>query len=94
MNESKFISYINLARKAGCVVYGLDNITQNKKICLILCSLEMSKGNREKLKSIANMKNIPIYEVENLSIIFGSGKTYAVGIKEPNLAHSIENILK
>lgn len=40
MKENKILTYINFARKAGVVVYGIDNIKATKKdiFCVIIDS--------------------------------------------------------
>lgn len=83
---------IGIARKAGFVIVGGENLTTyTKKLYLLL--LDKSAGNslRREINFLAQKRNIELVEIEGLSSLVGILNCKVLGIK--NKAFS-ENILK
>lgn len=85
----KLASYIGLAQRSGSVVYGIDRITENPRVCKILV---VDSAAQEKNKRKLNSLNVEVLEVENLSEYLHRENVAAVGITNPDLAQAIHNL--
>ena len=91
MDREKIKGYLGIARKAGYLIIGVDNLKNyNKKLYLILADYELSNTIN---KTLALFSNIHHEIVENLGELVSIEKCKIVGIKNHNLAEQIlENI--
>ena len=89
------IKYINLAKKAGAVIYGIDNIINNKNIILILLCPTASSNLVDKTLNFVNKKNIKLIKLQDsLDKILNTTNCKVIGITNKQLATQIENLLK
>ncbi len=49
LNKKKIETFINLSKKSGSCVFGVDNILKNKNIKLIIVSSDLSSNSKNKL---------------------------------------------
>ena len=93
MNRLKGL--ISIARKAGFVIIGKDNLTSyRKKLYLVL--LDKTAGNSllREMNFISENRNIPILEVENLAEVVGIENCKVIGLKNKAMSENIEKCLK
>ena len=93
---NKTLGLIGLSAKAGKIVFGTEaciEAMQNKKIKLLIVSIEASEKSKKNFKYYTEKYNIPIvfYEtIENLSKSIGKKNKVVIGIKDQNLANEIQ----
>lgn len=93
MNRLKGL--ISIARKAGFVIIGKDNLASyRKKLYLVL--LDKTAGNSllREVNFISENRNIPILEVENLAEVVGIENCKVIGLKNKAMSENIEKCLK
>lgn len=93
MNEIS--KYINLAKKAGAVIYGIDNIVKNKNVQLILLCPTSSQNLVSKAESFATRKNIKLIKLQNeLDSIINTTNCKVIGLTNLQLATQIGKIIE
>lgn len=93
MNEIS--KYINLAKKAGAVIYGIDNIVKNKNVQLILLCPTSSQNLVSKTESFATRKNIKLIKLQNeLDSIINTTNCKVIGLTNLQLATQIVKIIE
>lgn len=97
LNKADFLRHVGLARKAGKVVLGSDNVYEKMhsgSICLVLVSSEASDNTKKKLKNRAEYTKTEIYVLgvsqEELGKSVGTELASCVGITDNNF----KNLLK
>ncbi len=86
---------INLARKAGFLVIGQDNLLEyNKKLFLLVADKSAGKGLLREMQFLARKKEIPLLFVEELGALIGLENCKIVGIRNKDFAEKIENLIK
>lgn len=93
MDVNKIKGYLNIAQKAGYVIFGgetLENYT--KKLYLILFD---SNAQKSTLKIISKLKErqIKICEVDNLGELVNKSNCKVIGLKNKSLSDQIEALL-
>lgn len=92
---SDFVGLIGLARKAGYVIVGQENlIGYDKKLYLIL--LDKTAGNSllREVNFLSKKKNLEVVSIENLSEKIKIENCKVVGIKNKNFAEAIVKSVK
>lgn len=91
MNKADFLRHVGLARKAGKVVLGSDNVYEKMhtgSVCLVMVSSEASDNTKKKLKNRAEYTKMDIYVIdvsqEELGKSVGAELASCVGITDNN----------
>lgn len=93
MNKAKGL--INLARKAGYVIIGKENLVgYTKKLYLLIVDKSAGNSLLREMKHLSENRNLPILEVENLSDLVGIENCKAIGLKNKAMSESIEKCVK
>ena len=93
MDRSKIQTYLNLAQKAGYVIWGGETLENyNKKLYLVLFD---SSAQKNTMKIVAKLreKKLNVYEIENLGELLNKPNCKMVGIKNKSLSDQIEMLL-
>ena len=86
---------IGIARKAGYVVIGGENISSyTKKMYLLLLDLGAGNSLKREVNFAASKRNIPVLIVEKLGQMVGVEGCKAIGIKNKAFSDQIEKMLK
>lgn len=86
---------LSLARKAGYVVVGLENLmAYEKKLFLLLCDKSAGKSTQREMNFLANKRSLPLLFVENLAQIVAIENCKAVGIRNKNFSEMIAKEIK
>lgn len=98
MNQSeerrnKLKTYIGFAKKAGKIVYGVDQIVKIRRRYLILTDPALSANSQKKIAKHASETGSTILTADDLAELFGEN-VKAVAVKEEHLAEAIASILK
>lgn len=97
MDLNSIKKYINLCKKAGAVVYGIDNLKSSKKPVFVIFT-DITAGNSLKrtAKYLSENSNILNIELESNLIdnLFETTNCKAVGISNSNLADKIIELIK
>lgn len=92
---NKFEGLIGIARKAGFVIVGGDNLsTYTKKLYLLIIDKSAGVSLKRQMGFVAKDRQIPLYEIENLGSAVGISSCKAVGLKNKALSEQIEMCLK
>ena len=91
MDREKIKGYLGIARKAGYLIIGVDNLKKyNKKLYLLLADSDLSNTIN---KTIASKEDVRHEIIDNLGELMSIEKCKIVGIKNHNIAMQIiENI--
>jgi len=91
LNKADFLRHVGLARKAGKVVLGSDNVYEKMhtgSVCLVMVSSEASDNTKKKLKNRAEYTKTDIYVIdvsqEELGKSVGTELASCVGITDNN----------
>lgn len=83
---------ISIARKAGYVIIGQDNLKNyDKKLYLLLLDSSAGVSLTREMNFLARKHNIPLQKIDNLGELAGVENCKALGIKNKAFA---ENIIK
>lgn len=94
MNPEKIKTYIGFAVKSGKIIFGTDNLLEQRKHPkIILIDPTLSDNSREKLIRHAERKGI-FTAVTTLDEYLPGRNCKAVGITETNLAEAVKKELK
>ena len=86
---------INIAKKAGFVIIGGENLSNyTKKLYLLILDNTAGNSLRREMQFLSSKRNLKILNVENLSKIVGIENCKAIGIKNKAFAENIEECLK
>ena len=86
---------INIAKKAGFVIIGGENLSNyTKKLYLLILDNTAGNSLRREMQLLSSKRNLKILNVENLSKIVGIENCKAIGIKNKAFAENIEECLK
>ena len=67
MNQNKTITFLNFAKKAGDIVYGMDNIKETrKKLFCVVVDYTASENLISKITNFCEKKNIELISVRFL----------------------------
>ena len=92
---NKLEGLIGIARKAGFVIVGGDNLsTYTKKLYLVIIDKTAGTSLKRQMGYVAKDRQIPLYETENLGSIVGIESCKAIGLKNKALSDQIERCLK
>lgn len=81
---------LSLARKAGYVVIGLENLLNyDKKLFLLLCDKSAGKSTQREMNFLAKKRGLGLIFVENLAQIVAIENCKAVGIRNKNFSDMI-----
>lgn len=92
---TKINGLISIARKAGYVIIGKDNLMDyQKKLYLLL--IDKSAGNSllREMKFLSSKREIPLLEVENLNEMVAIENCKAIGLKNKSMSENIMMCLK
>lgn len=91
---SKVQGYLNIAQKAGYIIWGGDILEKyNKKLYLVLYDLNAKKST-QKIITKLKQKEIDVVEVANLGNLVGKPNCKVLGIKNKSLSDQIKLLLK
>ena len=86
---------INIARKAGFVIVGGENLANyTKKLYLLVMDNTAGNSLKREMQFLSSKRNIKILNVENLSKLVGIENCKVFGIKNKAFAENIEKNLK
>lgn len=89
----KIKSYIGLAQRAGCVLYGEDIICEKKKQAkVVLVSSEASDKYKERI--LAKLSDRPVFVVDGLCQALHRDGVNAVAVSNDGLANAIISLLR
>ena len=92
MDREKIKGYLGIARKAGYLIIGVDNLKNyKKKLYLILADSQLSNTIN---KTIASFQDIRHEIIDNLGELMSIEKCKIVGVKNHNLAMQIIDKIK
>ncbi len=92
---TKINGLISIARKAGYVIIGKDNLMDyQKKLYLLLVDKTAGNSLLREMKFLSNKKEIPLLEVENLNEIMSIENCKAIGLKNKAMSENILVCLK
>lgn len=86
---------IGIARKAGFVIIGGENLSSyTKKLYLLLVDKSAGVSLKREMNFLAQKRDLQILEVENLAKIVCVQNCKAIGIKNKAFSENIEKIVK
>lgn len=89
----KLKSYIGLAQRAGCVLYGEDIICEKKKQAkVVLLSADASDKYKERM--LTKLSDRPVYVVDGLCEALHRDGVNAVAVSNDGLANAIISLLR
>lgn len=93
LNRTKGL--VGLARKAGYVIIGRDNLVKyTKKLYLLIVDKTAGSSLLREMRFLSENRNLPLLEVENLADLVGIENCKAVGVKNKAMSESIEKSVK
>ena len=93
-NLSKANGYINIAQRAGYVIWGTDNLKgYTHKIYLILYREDFWKTIEKTINRFSQVEIIQL-SVENFNVVVGSNKSKIIAIKNKGISEQIINLLR
>lgn len=93
MNKLKGL--ISIAKKAGYVVIGAENLKNyNKKLFLLVIDAGAGNSLKREMNFLAQKRNLPLLEVENMADLVVIDNCKAIGIKNKCMSENIEKCLK
>ncbi len=93
MNKIKGL--ISIARKAGYVIIGKDNLMDyKKKLYLLIVDNTAGDSLKREMKFISNSKKIPLLELDDLGEKVSIDNCKAIGLKNKAMSDSIEKCIK
>ena len=93
MEIDKIKGYLNIAQKAGYIIWGGENLENyNKKLYLVIFDSSAQK-NTQKIVSKIRERQIKLIEVNNLGELVGKPNCKIIGLKNKNLSDQIELLL-
>lgn len=93
MNRLKGL--ISIARKAGFVIIGKDNLSvYKKKLYIILVDKSAGNSLLREMNFLSEKREVPVLEVENLAEMVGIDNCKVIGLKNKAMSDSIEKCLK
>lgn len=95
MIKEKIKGYISIAKKAGYLVVGADNLKgYNKKLYLVLASKQGGKNLIKIANSLKEKTKDQVYFLENLEEISQLYNCKILGIKNLGISQQIINLLR
>ena len=92
---NKVAGLIGIARKAGYVVIGGENLSKyTQKLYLLLLDLGAGNSLKREVNFAASKRKIPVLIVEKLGEMVGIESCKAIGIKNKAFSDQIAKILK
>ena len=86
---------ISIARKAGYVIIGLENLKgYDKKMYLLLVDKTAGSSLSREMNFLAKTKNIPLIQVDNLGSLVAIENCKAVGLKNKAISENLIESLK
>lgn len=95
--ENEWVKYLNLARRAGAVVYGVDEITRHRgKIYLVMLSEASATQNLiEKVNNFIAKKDTTLLKLDDdLNIFLNTDNCKVIGLTNESLANQIKTYFK
>ena len=94
-NLNNIAGLIGIARKAGYVVIGGENLsTYTKKLYLFLLDLGAGNSLKREVNFAAAKRKVPVLIVEGLGAMVGIDSCKAIGIKNKAFSEQISKMLK
>jgi len=94
-NLNKTKGLISIARKAGYVIIGKENlIGYTKKLYLLIVDKRAGNSLLREMKFLSESRNLPILEVDDLAELVGIENCKAIGLKNKAMSESIEKCVK
>lgn len=100
MKPSNILSLLGIAQKARKLVSGYDSLVRaimSDKVFLIILAVDAGKNTKEKVKFLAESRNIPIYcwaNSDELSRSIGKEGRKVIGIVDKGFAQKIISGIK
>ncbi len=95
--QNEWVKFLNLSRKAGAVVYGIDEIVKyrGKVYLIILSDTNATQNLREKVNNFIAKKDTAIIKLkEDLNIFLNTDNCKVIGLTNENLANQIKTFFK
>lgn len=95
--QNEWVKYFNLAKKAGAVVYGIDEISKcRRKVYLIVLSEKQATQNLiEKVNNYIAKKNTKLIKLnDDLNAFLNTNNCKVIGLTNENLANQIKTYFK
>lgn len=91
MANSKVITYLGFAYKAGKATLGTDRIEMLKRAPeFVLVDRSLSENSKSKMRSVAERFKISVYETDGLGELLHRPACKAVAVSEKNLAEALK----
>lgn len=95
MIEEKIKGYISIAKKAGYLIVGADNLKgYNKKLYLVLADKSGGKNLLKIADSLKEQTKDQVFFVENLDVLAQLYNCKILGIKNLGISQAIINLLR
>ena len=92
---SNLSGLIGIARKAGFVIVGGENLSSyTKKLYLLILDKTAGNSLKREMNFLASKRNIDIIEVENLSELASISNCKVIGIKNKTFSENITKSIK
>lgn len=86
---------INIARKAGFVIVGGENLTNyQKKLYLLVMDVTAGNSLKREMQFLSSKRGVELLTIENLAQIVGIENCKAIGIKNKAFADNIAKNIK
>lgn len=95
--QNEWLKYLNLSKKAGAVLYGVDEIYKSKKpVYLILLSETQATQNlKAKIDNFIAKKDTVLIKLdEDLNTFLNTNNCKVIGLTNKDLATQIKNFFK
>lgn len=86
----KIDGLVSIARKAGFVIIGQDNLKKyDKKLYLLLCDNNAGNSLLRETKFLADKRNIPMFQIDGLDKATAIENCKVIGIKNKSISDNI-----
>lgn len=87
-NSDKFVTMIGFAKRAGKIVYGLDNLQKARGVKLLAVGKTASDNLSGEMLYLAKKRGITLISADNMERLLGAN-IKALGITDENMAKAI-----
>lgn len=94
MDKNKITGYLNIAQKAGYIIWGGDNLENyTKKLYLVLYDPIVGKSTQKIVDKIKE-KGIMVLPVNELNILLNKSICKIIGVKNKGISEILIDLLK
>ena len=95
MEINKLKGYLNIANKAGYIIWGGETLENySKKLFLVLYDPSAQRSTQKILTKLKQNEDLKVLAVENLGQILNKPNCKMIGLKNKNLSDIIINIIE